>query len=75
MVHHAVHPALKDQVPYAIVLVSITDAPGVLVAGNVIDSAPDAIRIGDAVRVVFAQVTDRSSGEVLRIPQWEVVQE
>jgi hypothetical protein len=75
VVHHAVHPALKDQVPYAIVLVSVTDAPGVLVAGNVFGAAPDAIQIGDAVRVVFEHVTDPTSVETLRIPQWEIVRE
>ena len=36
---------------------------------------PDAIAIGDSVRVVFEAVKDPSSGEDLMIPQWEVVRE
>ena len=73
VVHHPVHPALADQVPYAIVLVSVADAPGILVAGNVAGTAPDAVHIGDAVRVVFEVVTDPKTGDTLRIPQWEIV--
>ena len=73
VVTQAVHPALADQVPYAIVLVSVDDAPGILVAGNVAGTAPDAVRIGDAVRVVFADATDPRTGDVLKIPQWQIV--
>ena len=73
VVPHSIHPLLADQVPYAIVLVSVADAPGILLAGNVTGTAPDAIRIGDRVRVVFAEAKDPQSGEELRIPQWEVV--
>lgn len=73
VVTQAIHPALADAVPYAIVLVSVADAPGILVAGNVVGTEPDAIRIGDRVRVVFAEAHDAKSGETLRIPQWEVV--
>jgi uncharacterized OB-fold protein len=73
VVTHAVHPLLADRVPYAIALVSIADAPGILVAGNVVGKEPDAVRIGDRLRVVFEEATDPRTGEVLRIPQWEVV--
>jgi len=69
----AMHPLLADHVPYAMVLVSVADAPGVLVAGNVVGRDPEAIRIGDRVRAVFGEVTDPRTGDVLRIPQWEVV--
>jgi uncharacterized OB-fold protein len=73
VVHYPVHPALADQVPYAIVLVSVADAPGILVAGNMAGTAPDAVRIGDEVCVVFEAVTDPRTGEQLRIPQWEIM--
>jgi hypothetical protein len=73
VVTQAVHPALADQVPYAIVLVSVDDAPGILIAGNVTGTAPDAVRIGDIARVVFADATDPRSGDVLKIPQWQIV--
>jgi uncharacterized OB-fold protein len=73
VVTQAVHPLLADRVPYAIVLVSVEDAPGILIAGNVVGREPDAVRIGDPVRVVFERVTDPGTGEKLEIPQWEVV--
>ena len=72
VVTQAVHPLLADRVPYAIVLVSVADAPGILVAGNVIGKDPDAVRIGDRVCVVFEEVRDPRTGDVLRIPQWQV---
>ncbi|MBM4265333.1 MAG: DNA-binding protein [Deltaproteobacteria bacterium] len=73
VVTQSVHPLLADRVPYAIVLVSVEDAPGILVAGNVVGSDADAVRIGDRVRVVFEDATDPRSGEKLAIPQWEVI--
>ena len=73
VVTQAVHPLLADRVPYAIVLVSVADAPGILIAGNVVGKEPDAVRIGGRVRVVFEDATDPGTGDVLKIPQWEVV--
>jgi uncharacterized OB-fold protein len=69
--HHPAHPGLANQVPYAIVLVSVVDAPGVLICGNIAGAPPADVKIGDAVRVVFEQVTDPQTGERLQIPQWE----
>jgi uncharacterized OB-fold protein len=73
VVAQAVHPLLADRVPYAIVLVSVADAPGILVAGNVVGKEPDAVQIGDRVRVIFEEVKDPRTGDVLRIPQWQIV--
>ena len=73
VVTQAVHPWLADRVPYAIVLVSVADAPGILLAGNVVGKEPDGVRIGDRVRVVFEDATDPRSGEHLKIPQWQIV--
>ena len=73
VVHHPVHPGLAERVPYAVVLVAVDDAPGVVLTGNVTNRAPDAVAIGDRVRVVFEEAVDPQSGETLRIPQWEVV--
>jgi uncharacterized OB-fold protein len=75
VVTQSVHPLLADRVPYAIVLVSVADAPGILIVGNVVGKEPDAIEIGDPVRVVFEEARDPRTGEELRIPQWEVVGE
>ena len=72
VIHHAVHPALRSHVPYAVVLVALDDAPHVRLLGNVLNRPPDDIAIGARVRVVFEEVKDPESGEALRIPQWEV---
>jgi uncharacterized OB-fold protein len=74
VVTQAVHPMLADRVPYAIVLVSVADAPGILLAGNVVGKLPDDVRIGDRVRVVFEDATDPRSGELLKIPQWQIAE-
>jgi uncharacterized OB-fold protein len=74
VVTQAVHPKLADRVPYAIVLVSVADAPGILLAGNVVGKEPDDVRIGDRVGVVFEDATDPRSGEPLKIPQWQIVE-
>jgi uncharacterized OB-fold protein len=73
VVHHAVHPVLRPRVPYAVVLVALDDAPHVRLLGNVLNRAHDQIGIGGRVRVVFEEVTDPESGELLRIPQWEAL--
>jgi uncharacterized OB-fold protein len=72
VVHHPVHPALKDVGKYAVVLVSLDDAPGVNIVGNVVGSAPEDLAIGQGVRVVFEEVTDPDTGDLLKIPQWEL---
>ena len=71
--HYAVHPALKDRVPYGVVLVSIDDVPGVRVIGNVLNRAPSELRVGQRVRVCFEEAKDPQTGDLLKIPQWEVV--
>lgn len=73
VVHHPVHPQLEAAVPYAVVLVSLDDAPGVNVVGNVLNRAPGEIAIGQRVRATFEEARDPQSQERLRIPQWEVV--
>jgi hypothetical protein len=73
VVHHAVHPALRPYVPYAVVLVSLDDAPGVNLLGNVLNRRADEITIGARLRVAFEEVRDPDTGDTLRIPQWEVV--
>jgi len=70
--HYAVHPALRDRVPYVVVLVSIDDVPGVRVIGNVLNRAPQDVRVGQRVRVCFEEAKDPQTGKLLRIPQWEI---
>ena len=73
VVHQAVHPALKDSIPYAVVVVSLDDAPGVNAIGNVLNCDPSEVAIGQAVRAVFEEVEPGDGGERLLIPQWEIV--
>jgi uncharacterized OB-fold protein len=72
VVHHPVHPQLKQRVPYAVVLVSIDDAPGVSLLGNVLGAETTDLHIGARVCVVFEEAVDLDSGERLLIPQWEL---
>ncbi len=73
VVHHPVHPLLKQRCPYSVVLVTLDDVPGVRVIGNVVNRAPRDVAIGQRVRVVFEEAKDPQSGETLRIPQWEAI--
>jgi uncharacterized OB-fold protein len=73
VVAHPLRPSLEDHVPYAVVVVSLTDAPGVNVIGNVINIPAREVTIGQTVRATFQRVEDTQMGEVLQIPQWEVV--
>ena len=70
IVHHAIHPALKDKVPYVIAIISIDGAEGCSVQGNVIGCAPEEVRIGQAVNAVFEAVYDSVSEEQILLPQW-----
>ena len=72
-VHHPLHPALKDKIPYVIAIVSVDGAEGCHVQGNVVNCEPDAVSIGQAVRAVFEDATDPATGTALKIPQWEPV--
>jgi hypothetical protein len=72
VVHHAVHPLLKDRVPYVIAIVSVDGAAGCSVQGNVVGCAPESVQIGQKVRAVFEDATDPATGMRLRIPQWEL---
>jgi uncharacterized OB-fold protein len=72
VVHHPVHPAFKDRVPYAVVVVSLDDAPGINAVGNVLGCDPSALTIGQKVSAVFEEITDPEDGSTLRIPQWEL---
>jgi len=71
--YHPVHPGMKDIVPYAIVLVSVDDAPGLLVVGNAVGVPPADVKIGDVVSVTFEEAYDTRNNVQLLIPQWQVI--
>lgn len=52
-VWHPVHPALKDQGPYLIVLVSLPQADDVRLVGNLLGDPRRNVDIGAPVRAVF----------------------
>jgi uncharacterized OB-fold protein len=71
-VHHPIHPALKDKVPYVIAIISVDGAPGCNVQGNVINCAAESVEIGQKVRAVFEEAEDPATKQKLLIPQWEL---
>jgi uncharacterized OB-fold protein len=74
-VHHPLHPALKDRIPYLIAIISVDGAPGCNVQGNLVNCPTDGARIGQRVRAVFEEAVDPVTGTALKIPQWEPTEE
>jgi uncharacterized protein len=73
IVHHAVHPMLKQNVPYNVAVISIRDYPHVRIVGNVIDVAPEQMRIGMPVACTWAEVQREGDGPepvTMYLPQW-----
>ena len=48
-VHHAAHPALRQALPYLVVLVELDDSDGVRLIGNLLGPADQEVAIGAAV--------------------------
>ena len=55
---HAVVPELADHGPYVIAVIEPDGAPGIRMIANVLDSDPEAVRIGSRVEVVWDDVAD-----------------
>ena len=70
-VHHPLHPALKEHVPYVIAIISIDGAPGCNAQGNVVNCGANEVAIGQKVRAVFEEAVDPQAETRLLIPQWE----
>ena len=68
VVHYAASPDLADAVPYAVVLVSLDDAPQLRVVGN-LDAPIGAVQIGLSV-VAYWEDHTAADGVVVRLPQW-----
>jgi hypothetical protein len=69
VVRHPTHPALSGRVPYVVVLVSLDELPEVRITGNLLQIAPEKVRIGLPVRAIWEEVRD-DAGNLLRLPQW-----
>jgi uncharacterized OB-fold protein len=74
VVRHPTHPGLSKSVPYSIVLVSLDELPQVRITGNLLDLAPEELRVGLPVKAVWEEVRD-DTGHTLRLPQWIPAQE
>ena len=70
-VWHPVHPALKDQGPYVVVLVELPDAGHVRVVGNLLGDPEAEVVIGSPVRPVFEHHPEADPAFTLL--QWERV--
>lgn len=55
---HPVHPALRNAVPYLVVLVELPDAGNVRMVGNLLGDPLQAVVIGAAVDAVFEDHSD-----------------
>lgn len=64
-VHHPSHPALRDRVPYLVVVVEVAAADDVKMVGNLLGDPGQEVEIGAAVDAVFE---DRAEGQTL--VQW-----
>lgn len=55
VVRHPLHPGLADVVPYVSGIIDLdgTQGAGARLMGNIIECAPEAVRIGDKVEVAF----------------------
>ncbi len=68
-VWHPVHPALKDQGPYLVVLVELPQADNVRVVGNLLGPPEQEVYIGTTVQAVFEHHNDATHPFTLL--QWE----
>lgn len=68
--HYAVNRALADSIPYAVVLVSLDDAPDLRVVGNMPGVPIAEITIGLAVEAIWEPHTAEDGTKIL-LPQWQ----
>jgi uncharacterized OB-fold protein len=63
---HPVHPAVREAVPYNVVLVELPEAGNVRLVGNVVDTPYEQIEIGMPVEAVWEDV-----GEDVTLLRWK----
>jgi uncharacterized OB-fold protein len=74
VVRHPTHPGLSKSIPYVVALVSLDELPDVRITGNLLQIAPEKLRIGLPVKAIWEEVRD-DAGQTLRLPQWVPAQE
>jgi uncharacterized OB-fold protein len=70
---HPVHPALKEQGPYLVVLIELPQAGNVRMIGNLLGDSHQKVVIGSKVEAVFEPHDDTEPPYTL--VQWRVVAE
>ncbi len=55
---YATHPALKSVLPYNIAVVMLDDAKPVRLVTNIVDAAPDALRIDMPLTLIWEPIRD-----------------
>ncbi len=68
VVHQALHPALRDVVPYVVVLVELDGTGGARLASNLVGSPPEAVAVGARVEVAWEDM-----GAELTVPRFQLV--
>ena len=68
VMHQVYHPGFADDVPYAVVVVKLTE--GAKITSNLVGMKPHDIRIGLPVHAVFEDITDE-----VTLPKFAVITE
>src|SRR5713101_2623744 len=69
VVHRSQTPGFENETPYAVVLVELKDAKGVRMIGNLVNCAPDKLKVGLAMEAVFTPSADES----VKLVNWQPV--
>ena len=70
-VWHPVHPALRDQGPYIVVLVELPNCHGARMVGNLLGNPHQEVSIGSEVKAVFEHHRDDETTYTL--VQWSLL--
>jgi uncharacterized protein len=69
VMYHSGDPRLAPATPYAVVVVELDDAPGVLLAGNLLGVPAEEAHVGRRVEVVFDRLDDE-----ITLPQFRIAE-
>jgi hypothetical protein len=58
IVHQTKLTAFETSTPYVAATIELDEQPGLFVVANIVDTAPEQVRIGSRVRVIFERITD-----------------
>jgi uncharacterized OB-fold protein len=67
VIRHAVIPPVADALPLIAAVVELDGIDGGRLIGNVVDAAPEAVRIGDRVQVDWYDVREGTTVPVFRL--------